>query len=127
MNNKQLIAFFSASFLGGFVYWLFEFGEYIVGSFVREQLPLDAFVMLVPVLLFAMGAGILFCMPVFLVLKKFGQLKLHLIVMFSMVISVLYVLVITRNLSSIELGVIIGPAVAGLLGGLLFYQIIRKT
>lgn len=126
MNNKQTIALLSASCLAGFIYWLFEFGEYLVGSLVRGQLPLDAFVILIPIMLFAIGVGVLFFIPVFLVLKKYGQLKLHVIVISSTILSIVYELTITRKIDSIELGVIVGPAIAGSLGGLLFYQMTKQ-
>ena len=66
MNSKQTIAILLASCLAGFIYWLFEFGEYLVDSVFRAQLPIDAVLMLIPILIFAIGAGVLFGIPAFL-------------------------------------------------------------
>ena len=126
MNSKQTIAILLASCLAGFIYWLFEFGEYLVDSVFRAQLPIDAVLMLIPILIFAIGAGVLFGIPAFLMLKKHDQFKLHVVVILSMLLSVFYALVIARKIDSIEFGVIVGPAISGLVGGLIFYQLTNQ-
>ena len=126
MNSKQTIAILLASCLAGFICWLFEFGEYLVDSVFRAQLPIDAVLMLIPILIFAIGAGVLFGIPAFLMLKKHDQFKLHVVVILSMLLSVFYALVIARKIDSIEFGVIVGPAISGLVGGLIFYQLTNQ-
>lgn len=86
-DNKAALSILSSSLLAGLVYWLVAGGEYMAMTIYRGMFPFDAVLFLVPILLFSVGIGVLVCMPLYLLLKKYDLVKLKLVLPAAIIVS----------------------------------------
>jgi hypothetical protein len=123
LNNRTVFGVMAASTLGGILYWLIEFMGYLFGSFSRGNIPLDAFVIAVPIILFAWAAGLLVCLPLYALLEKQKKAQKRYILFLSPVISIVIVGLVAGKFSTMDVGSLAGAGLAGFLSGLFFCRI----
>lgn len=101
---------------GVFVYWALTFGPYMLRSIIDGMLPLDAFVILIPTLVFSFPIAFLVVCPIATILKKYDLYKplnvFGLSALFAIVLSNL----ILSNWHNFITGYIF-PSISGLVFG----------
>lgn len=124
--NDRIIGFaVIASIVSGLVYWVIEFWTYLVKILWEGLIPFDAFLMLVPILVFSIGGGILLCVPSYLCLNKFGIDKTAIILPIAALIAICIVnTVLAKWYGGYE--TYLKAGVSGLTGGLVFCYLLRN-
>jgi hypothetical protein len=101
LNNRLIVSLLFSSLLGGVTFWGVLFGEYILKTILNGQIPFDAFVILMPILMFACVIGGGLCAPIYYFLRKRSLDKFWCVSIVSVAISIIFSVLISRQYTDI--------------------------
>lgn len=122
-DSKEALSILASSLLAGFVYWLVVGGEYMFLTLAGGNFPLDSIILLLPILLFSGGVGILICMPLFIVLRKYGAFYLKVVMPSAVIVSFLTIFLITNDHPSIIN--YFGSVLSAVSGSMLLFKLVK--
>lgn len=121
---RAFVSVFFSSLIAGFVYWLVSVGKYVLQSFLYGSIPIDAFIFLVPIILFSCGIGVFVCVPIIILLENFKLDRFVIYFPVSMIISISIVLFLSGY--NLNISDSIASVSAALCGSLMFYKIHKR-
>ncbi len=76
MKDCEVISIFIATTLGGIVYWLHLYGQYMLNDLSNGIIPYDAIFFLLPITLFSWVGCFFILIPIYMLLKKLNKIQL---------------------------------------------------
>lgn len=119
MNKKLIFSVVCSSAIAGLIFWFITFFEYLWDSIINGNPPFDAVFMIIPIVIFSLGPGIVVCMTLYLLLKRYQLMSSYALLLISTVVAVLFFKYMSKNLT-LEYSDYIAPTISGLFAGLIF-------
>ena len=127
LSDREVKALFGSALVSGFAIWVLGYYKLIFAIFTHGRPPFDILFMVIPILLITVGVGVMFGAVTLLFLKRFNLFYPKWVLVASVVIPFFLSLVlfgVEYTITQPETAVLCS---AGLMGGLFFLVVLRRS
>lgn len=118
MNSRAPTNIVYSSLVAGMVWWFATFSSYLWSSISNKMIPLDALLILIPVLIIALCGGIFLCLPIYYFLKKRSAPQDIIIILTAGVVALILTFPFTHDVYGLLVSIF-----SGALSGVIFTRL----